>query len=219
MTEAADIAGLEAALSARAQKMADEHIASGHSARDRILADTRQRLRIEEEREVLAAKARAERAYQQQVQAAELEQRAGLDRLRWELADTALAKLRLRLAALAEDETGYLPLLHGYLHEAAQAIEREELVARVNARDLKRLQKDWERHAREAAPGKRLTLSTEPLNCLGGVLVESADHTIRCDNTFEGRMERLDETLQGAIAEWLMPQAGAVGNGPGASNG
>lgn len=219
MSDASDIAGLEAALSARARKMADEHIANGHAARERIFSDTRQRLRIEEEREVLAAKARAERAYQQRVQAAELEQRAGLDRLRWELADAALAKLRLRLAALAEDETVYLPLLRGYLHEAAQTIERNELVAHFNARDLQRLQKDWERHAREAAPGKRLTLSTEPLNCLGGVLVESADHTIRCDNTFEGRMERLDETLQGAIAEWLMPQAGAVGNGPGASNG
>ncbi len=213
MTDATDIAGLEAALSARAQKMADEHIAGGHSARERILADTRQRLRIEEEREVLAAKARAERAYQQQVQAAELEQRAELDRLRWELADAALAKLRIRLSSLTEDDARYLPLLRDYLREAAQAIERDELVARFNPRDLQRMQQDWERHAREAAPGKRLTLSPEPLDSIGGVLVESADRTIRCDNTFEGRMERLDETLQGAIAEWLMPQAGATGNG------
>lgn len=213
MSDANDISGLEAALSARGQKMAEEHIANGRQARERILADTRLRLRIEEEREVFAAKARAERAYQQQVQAAELDLRGGIDRLRWELASAALAKLPARLAALAEDEARYLPLLRNYLREGAQAIERDELVAQFNARDLQRLQRDWERYAAEAAPGKRLTLSPQPLDSIGGVLLISADHDIRCDNTFEGRMERLDETLQGAISEWLMPQSGAITNG------
>ncbi len=213
MSDAPDIAGLESALAARAQKMADEHIAAGHAARERILADTRQRLRIEEEREVLAAKARAERAYQQRVQAAELEQRAHLDHLRRELADAALAKLPERLGTLAEDETRYLPLLLNYLREGAQSIERDELVAHFNARDLYRIQRDWARYAAEAAPGKHLTLAPQALDCIGGVLLTSADDNIRCDNTFEGRMERMDETLQGAIAEWLMPQSGAVTNG------
>ena len=210
MSEADDISGLEAALAGRAKKMAEEHIASGHQARERILADMQLRLHIEEEREVLAAKARAERAYQQRVQAAELDLRADLDRLRWELADAAHAKLHTRLAALAQDEARYLPLLLNYLREGAQTIERDELVAQVNARDLQRLQQDWDRYAAEAAPGKRLTLSPQALECIGGVLVSSADRNIRCDNTFEGRMERLDETLQGAITEWLMPQTGAI---------
>lgn len=205
MTEADDVSGLEAALSERAEKLAGEHLASGREARERILAETRQRLHIEEEREVLAAKMQAERAYQQRVQAAELDLRAGLDGLRWELADAVLAQLPQRLEQLAEDEARYLPLLRGYLREAAESIERDELVAHLNARDLQRLQKDWERHAREAAPGRRLTLSPEPLDCLGGVLVESSVHDIRFDNTFEGRMERLGETLQGAVAERLMP--------------
>ncbi len=209
MSDANDISGLETALAARAQKMAEEHVANGRHERERILADTRLRLRIDEEREVLAAKARAERAYQQRVQAAELDLRAATDRLRWELAHAVLAKLPARLATLAEDEARYLPLLRNYLREGAQAIERDELIAQFNARDLQRLQKDWGRYAAEAAPGKQLKLSPEPLNCTGGVLVVSADHYIRCDNTFEGRMERLDEALQGAIAEWLMPQSGA----------
>ncbi len=213
MSDADDISGLEAALAARAQKMADEHIASGHAARERILADTRQRLRIEEEREVLAAKARAERAYQQKIQSAELDQHARLDHLRRELADAALAKLPARLAALAEDEASYLPLLRNYLRDGAQAIERNELVAQFNARDLQRVQRDWERYAKEAAPGKKLALSPQPLDSIGGVLLTSADGNIRCDNTFEGRMERLEETLQGAIAECLMPQSGAMTHG------
>lgn len=207
MSDADDISGLEAALADRARKLAEEHLVNGRQQRELILAETRQRLHIEEEREVLAAKAQAERAYQQRVQADELGLRAGLDQLRRELADAALAGLPARLAALAEDEQFYLPLLRNFLREAAQAIERDELVAQFNARDLQRLQPDWEKHANEAASGKRLMLSPEPVDSIGGVLVSSADGNIRFDNTFEGRMERRDETLRGAIAERLEPHA------------
>ncbi|OIO11841.1 MAG: hypothetical protein AUJ80_01670 [Gallionellaceae bacterium CG1_02_60_325] len=213
MSETNDISGLEAALEQRAHKLAGEHLASGRQARERILADTRQRLHIEEERAVLAAKARAERAYRQRVQAAELDLRSGLDSLRRELAVAALARLPDHLTALAEDDAHYLPLLRNYLSEAAQAIERDELVAQFNARDMRRLQADWTRYASEAAPGKHLSLSAEALHCIGGVLVSSADGNIRFDNTFEGRMERLDETLQGALAERLSAQSGEAKDG------
>jgi V/A-type H+-transporting ATPase subunit E len=213
MSEPNDISGLEDALAERAKKLAAEHLAGGHQARERILADTRQRLHIEKEREVLAAKALAERAYQQEVQAAELDLRAELDRLRRELADAVLAKLPASLNALMADEARYLPLLLKYLREAAQAIERDELVAQFNARDLQRLQKDWARYAREAAPAKQLKLSPDALDSIGGVLVTSAGRDIRFDNTFEGRMERMDETLQGALAERLMPQSGEEQHG------
>lgn len=213
MSDTNDISGLESALAERARKLAEEHIASGHQARDRILAETHQRLQIEKEREVLAAKARAERTYQQRVQAAELELRGEHDRQRSELAHAALAKLPARLNIVMADEARYLPLLLNYLRDAAQAIERDELVAQFNTRDLQRMQKDWARYAREAAPGKQLKLSPEPLDSIGGVLVTSAGRDIRFDNTFEGRMERMDETLQGAIAEWLMPQSGEEKNG------
>ncbi len=213
MNETDDISGLEAALAERARKLAEEHLANGHQARERILAETRERLHIDEEREVFAAKARAERAYRQRVQAAELDLRAALDRLRWELANATLAKLPQRLDELAADETRYPSLLRTCLREAAQAIERDELVVQCNARDLQRLEKDWERYAGEAAPGKKLALSPEPLACIGGVLVVSAARDIRFDNTFEGRMERMDEALRGAIDERLEPHAGEMLHG------
>lgn len=204
MSDTDDISGLEAALADRARKLADEHLVNGRQERELILAETWQRLHLEQEREVLVAKARAERVYQQRVQAAELDLRAELDRLRRELVNATLAGLPSRLAALAEDDLYYLPLLQNYLREAAQAIERDELVAQFNARDLQRLQGDWEKYAREAAPGKHLILSPEPVDSIGGVLVSSADRNIRFDNTFEGRLERLDEILQGAITEQLL---------------
>jgi len=120
--------------------------------------------------------------------------------------NAVLDDLPARLAELAGNDASYLPLLRDYLREGAESIERDELVVRVNARDLPRLRKDWEKYAKEAAPGKRLTLSPETLDGTGGVLIVSSDGNIRLDNTFEGRMERLEETLQSAVAERLMPQ-------------
>lgn len=205
MSDAEQISGLESALAERARKLAEEHLANGRLERGRLLAETRQRLDIEKEREVLAAKVHAEHAYRQQVQAAELDLRAALDRVRQELSDAALARLPAHLSAFADDEARYLPMLQNYLREAALAIERDELVAHLNARDLQRLQPNWTHHAGEAAPGKKLSLSPKPLTCIGGVQVVSRDGDIRFDNTFEGRMEKRDEALRSAVAERLMP--------------
>jgi V/A-type H+-transporting ATPase subunit E len=78
---------------------------------------------------------------------------------------------------------------------------------------LQRLQRDWARLADDAAPNKRLTLSQDAVNSIGGVVVVSADQNIRFDNTFEGRIERLADSLQGFIADRLTPQSGEVANG------
>jgi V/A-type H+-transporting ATPase subunit E len=213
LSNADDVAGLELALADRARRLSEEHLVNGRQARDLMLLETRQRLRLKEERETLTARVEGERVYQQRVQAAELDLRARLDRIRWRLINAALIKLRARLSALAEDEARYLPLLVKYLREGAQAIERDELVALANARDQRLLQNDWARRAKEAAPNKRLTLSPEHLNCVGGVMIVSADGNVRFDNTFEGRTERLAQSLQRRIAERLTPQLGEVVSG------
>ena len=212
MSEVDQIAGLESALSQRAKKLADEYLANGRQIREQILAEARQRLRLEEEREVLAAKAQADRAYQQQVQAAELQLRSELDRLRMELVDAVFDRLPERLAELAADERRYLPLLRDWLREGTQAIERDELVVQVNQRDWQHLHSGWEKYAKEAAPGKHLVLSDESIDCIGGVLVSSSEHHIRLDNTFEGRRDRLEEALQNVVAEQLLPPTLTGGN-------
>ncbi len=210
MADTDQIAGLQSALLERADALAAQYRANAREEHDRLLAEANDRLRLAEERDAAAARAQAERVYQQRVQAATLELRAELDRLRLEQVSTVLARLPARPEALAADKTRYLPLLFAWLREGAQAIETVNLVARVNARDLKRIKAEWARHAREAAPGKQIALSPEPLSCAGGVLVSSTDGNIRVDNTFEGRMERMGERLQHTIADQLMP-AGAGG--------
>lgn len=208
MSEAEQIAGLESALIDRANKLADEYLANGRQEHERLLAEAQQRLHLEEEHETASARALADRTYQQRVQAAELDLRAEMDRLRLEMVNGVLGQLPARLAELAADEARYLPLLREWLREAAAAIEQEELTVQLNARDLQRLGRNWDAIVRETAPGKRVALSAEPMACAGGVLVTSADGRIRVDNTFEGRQERMSEALQNAIAEQLAPATG-----------
>ncbi len=206
MSEADEISGLESALADRANKLAEEYIAHGRQEHDRLLAEAAQRLRADEEHATFAAKALAERTYQQKVQAAELQLRAELDRLRQELVEAALGHLPVRMRQLAEDEQRYLPLLRAWLRDGAAGIERQDLIVSMNARDLQRMKKDWSAFAREAAPGKNLTLSDEPIDCTGGALITSTDRNIRIDNTFEGRQVRLGEELQYVIADRLSPE-------------
>ena len=198
-------AGLESALLAHAQRLAEEYLADAAKVQEQIAEDSNKQLRTEEERAVLAAKARAERVYQQRVQAAELELRGELEKARWSLIEAVLAGLPARLAELAQDESRYLPLLEQWLRVGAQAVERGELTVRANTRDLPLLGREWPRLARESAAGKTMQLSAEPLESSGGVLLASADDRIRFDNTFEGRMERLDETIQRAVSLALIP--------------
>ncbi len=212
MSETDEISGLETALVDRANKLAEEYLAHGRQEHDRLLEDAAQRLHAEEEHATAAAKAQAERTYQQAVQSAELELRAELDRLRLELVNAVLGHLPARLQQLAEDEQRYLPLLRAWLREGAAAIERDELTVEVNARDLQRLKENWDSIAKESAPGKRMTLADAPISCTGGVLITSVDRNIRIDNTFEGRRGRMGEEMHNVIAERLAPFNGTGGS-------
>jgi len=70
------ITELEAAILQRANRLAAEFRQRAERSRDNILREASDRLRLREEREVLLAKALAERAYRRQVQASELKLRA-----------------------------------------------------------------------------------------------------------------------------------------------
>jgi len=205
MSDADQIAGLEAALTERANKLAAEYLDYAHKTHEQILAEGKLRLHLQEEREVLAAKAHAERIYQQQVQAAELQFHSELDRLRMLLVNSVMEHIPARLAQLVTDEQRYQLLLQAWLREGVQAIERDELVVQVNQHDRKWLQKEWARFSGEVAGDKQISLSDEIIACSGGMLISSTDNTIRLDNTFEGRLERMRETLQNSINERLAP--------------
>lgn len=223
MSEAGSVQALEEALLSRAQALAGEYLAHGREARELILEETNASLRRREEQETLLAKSLGERIYRQRVQAGELTLCAELDQLRWTWVQSTLEKAQAYLSRLAEDENGYLPILARLLKQAAGAIERDELVARVSSSDIERLRGRWESWSSPLVPDKHIVLSSEPVDCTGGILLQSHDQRIRVDNTFEGRMERLQDELQRVILERLFAaltasaEAGSLAGKSGAS--
>jgi len=209
---ASEVSMLEQALLDRAKSLAAEHLARAQSIHDKIIEDANDHLRLSEEREVLTAKAEADRTYRRRVQAGELAKQAELDRLRWQLIEQVIDEIRQGLRAFADgDQQAYQEVLLKLLVQGAQAIERDELVARFNEHDREQLRPQWESFAMHAVPGKSIALSEDACECIGGVRVSSFDGRILVDNTFEGRMERMENDIQRIITERLFASASSMG--------
>lgn len=196
-------ADLEAALIARAQSLAQEFLTSAAGRREEILAEANERLHLREEREVLAARAAADRQQRQQVQSAEIRLAGESDRLRWTLVQAVLTELDEAMAELANDEARYLPILAGFIASGAAAIDSDTIVVELNAQDLARLNSRWTSFSKDLAPGKTLQLSPHPLHCAGGAMLHDPENRVRVNQTFEGRKQRMSQTLVQVVMEKL----------------
>jgi V/A-type H+-transporting ATPase subunit E len=216
MINETQIKELEHALMSRAHALADQYRERGRQQRDRILVETEERLHQREEQETTAAKTQADRVYQRQVQAGELKLQADMDRLRWALVQSVIESAKQELEALARDEARYDALLGAFLAQAVDSIEADELVAYLNRRDQQRLAGRWTDWVAQWSSGKPVELGPEPLDSIGGLLIESKAGDIRIDHSFEGRLARLYEDIQQAVSERLfasLPESGALFNG------
>ena len=131
---------LESAILARANRLAGEYRERAERSRDNILRDASEKLHLREEREVLLAKAKAERTYRRMVQANELKLQKEMDHLRWNLVEGVRERLASRMQQLITDRDRYRSLLEAFLEDSVRMIERDSLVVSANARDLEWLQ-------------------------------------------------------------------------------
>jgi V/A-type H+-transporting ATPase subunit E len=113
---------------------------------------------------------------------------------------------------MIKDEVAYGAWLEALVLNAAEAIERPTLRVKANSADGKRLRAVWADIVAKAPAGRELSLDDDPIDTLGGVLVESQDGSIRVDQTFEGRLERLRPRVQQVILERLLPSGFDTGN-------
>jgi V/A-type H+-transporting ATPase subunit E len=207
MTRENTVENLEKALFERARRLGDEYMARARQTRERMIEEENERLRLREERETLAAEAEAERLFRRRVQAVELQLQSELDRHRWDLMEQVKAEMRQRFEAFRETED-YLEVLSRLLAEGVEKIGGGDIVAQLNATDRARVAGDWEAYSRRAETnGASVVLDETAGEFLGGVLVRSVDDTVRVDNTFEGRMDRLADPINQVIAEVLFPAA------------
>jgi len=203
---------LENAILARAERLAKEYRERAQRSRDSILREAAEKLRLREQREEAIAKTLGDRAYRQQVQAEELKLQSHLDLVRWNLVREVEGRLAEQMQAYAKDSAAYLKTLGGFIETALAQIEHEQVAVRANNADRKLLKTHWADLVGRLSSETQVTLSDEPIETLGGVMVESSDGRIRVDNTFEGRVARLQARLQQVILERLVPSGFETGS-------
>jgi V/A-type H+-transporting ATPase subunit E len=194
---------LEGLLQAQAMDLAQRHLERGRQVSEQILAKTRAKLHQLEEGEERRFQLEAEHLCRQILQSARLRRDAELDRLRWTLAQDVLGAVSQRLKDFIDQPEGYRAVLAGYLAEAAQHIPDRSLLVELVPRDIELLRPHWDAWVNQAASGRevRLAALSDPVS--GGMRVSNEDGTQRVDNTFEGRLARMEEEILGAIMDAL----------------
>jgi V/A-type H+-transporting ATPase subunit E len=202
---------LESALLRQAETLAREQRQNAEAVRTRILAESAEKLKLAEDREVLAAKAEAERMVRRQTQAAETRLASDLDRLRWALTEATLASVKQAFKALVNDQAAYLRVLEQWLAAAAQALPAGDLVVEVRRDDGKILATVWSELTARAAPGRSVMLKSHSHPSEGGLRVLMADNRAQLDQTFEARQSRLADELARVAMERLFASAPDLG--------
>lgn len=201
------ISQLEEALIRQAETLAREQLQHAEVLRGRILAEAADKLKLAEEREVLSAKAEAERMVRRQTQAAETRLAAELDRLRWALTEATLSGVRIAFQELVEDDARYFAAIEAWLTAAARDLPEGDLFAEVRVDDEKRLAPIWPAMCQRVAPGRKVVLVSHNRISEGGLRVRLADNRAQLDQTFEARQERLADDLARVAMERLFASA------------
>lgn len=206
---------LEGLLEAQAMGLAQQHLETGQHTALQIQQETEARLQRLQDGEEQRFQHEAEQRCRQLLQGAKLRMDAESDRVRWALAQDVLSEVRARLEKLPEDRQRYRAALAHYLAEAAAAIPGDDLVAELLPRDIEQFRADWDELAAQAAPGRRVTLTSSQGMSTGGMRVTDAAGNLRLDNTFEGRLARMEHTLLAGVMEILFAEGEILGSAEG----
>lgn len=203
MTEEQQLAALEEAILARARSLADEIGAKAARQRDELLRTANERINLMEQREILAAKANAERLFRRQVQASELQLQQRLEELRWHLVLEQEQQLGVRFRQFCNERDAYLAWLKQLLIQGLEHLPGAGVVVEVNEEDLHWLQPLWHDLQSALKDGERLQLATRPCRGSGGLLLTDAEGRTRLDNRFEGLLARQRETIVRTLQQHL----------------
>ena len=202
------VEALEKAILEHAEEMARETHKSAEVGRRDILRESSERLHLREEKETLLAKSLADRAYLRKVQADELKLQSILDHMRWNLVQMVIQRLSERMLELREDQTSYHSLLRSLLKKAVNQIESDRLEVSFNLDDRRQLAANWEAFIECLTADKTLLLSGSSIETIGGLVVTTEDRRIKIDQTFEGRLQRLQRKIHQTLVERMLPVSG-----------
>jgi V/A-type H+/Na+-transporting ATPase subunit E len=195
------VKALQDAIIKRARVLTEEHVSQGQMTRARMMEDARAKVKLMEQKELLAANENAEREYQRRVQANEIKLQASLDRHRWGLVQSVMDKVHQQVADIAQDRKAYDPIFTQLLAKAAEELAEPGMVAKLNHRDRQNYAASWKQMTEKL--GVKVQLSEELCECSGGLRLMTEDGSMMIDNTFEGIITRREDELLRTIFERL----------------
>lgn len=92
-----------------------------------------------------------------------------------------------------ERNTDYANLIQSMLEESVRVLGTSEIIVFTNSKDKQVVQSSLSKF-----PG--ITLSSELVDCLGGIQVKSKDGAMTFDNTIDARIERMKPLIRKEIA-------------------
>jgi V/A-type H+/Na+-transporting ATPase subunit E len=156
------------------------------------LASSRKSLEAEYDKILMEGKKEAEKLEKQIVGNADLDSR-NKQLLLVEESISRVFEKAIKKIGEADRNNEYSKLISSMLDESIKSIGTKEIVIQTSAKDKQVVQSLLSKF-----PGA--TLSSETINCLGGVKVQSKDGTMTFDNTIDAKIERLKPLIRKDIA-------------------
>ena len=149
-------------------------------------------LEQEYDRILVEGKKEADKLQKQIIGSSSLEARNKQLLLVEESIERVFAKAIEKLNLLARNED-YTKLMTQLLDESVKALDTSDIIVECNSKDKSTIQSILSKF-----PGA--TLSSNTINCLGGITVKSKDGSMSFDNTIDARIERLKPLIRKDIA-------------------
>ena len=168
------------------------NIKSGLEESQQNLDDSIARLEGEYDKIISDGKKEADKIEKQIIGSSDLEARNKQLMVLEEAVDKVFSKA-LDQIANADRSGDYSNLIKTLIEESTQILGTSEITVFTNAKD-----KDIVQSTLSQFPGSEL--SSETVDCLGGIIVKSKDGAMTFDNTIDARIERLKPLIRKEIA-------------------
>lgn len=187
-----------------ASKKAAEVVEASRKETKKLLNAARSRAREEEEQEIQRAQAQGGHTYDEILAGGRMRAKREVLKRREEIINEVFKEAEKKLHVYASSKK-YDDDIVRIAIDACKKLGSESPVIYANRRDLKLLEKYKDEIARGLkGQGEFVNiLFGEAIQTVGGVRVETPNHKVEIDETFEGRMRREFETLRVKVAKIL----------------
>ncbi|MFK5894634.1 MAG: V-type ATP synthase subunit E family protein [Pseudomonadota bacterium] len=212
MSSELKVEDLEKSLVQRANDLAEEYLQRAKRSHDHFIEDENERLQLREEKELLASKISAESLYRSRVQSSELNAQKRLDQLRWQLIKNVITEVKEKITNIAKNKDKYQQLLIAFINHGTAVIDSNHIIVELNQDDYLTMQSQWNEILEQIDSDKKIELSTQFHHHSGGVIVYDQNRSIRIDNSFEGRIERLSDSIYQLVAKQFFSELSHEGD-------